>query len=536
MPKDVGGRDKRGHDSKSCDVSDIRSSLKLSAFRSPEFPRLWRDGNRQWTIRLLKISPQSLWGGAGPDMKPNRTRFLLLTAPLALGLGGSALAADMTVPMYKAPPPLAPAYSWTGWYAGINFGYGTGSSQGNYNVAVAGVPVASYGFNAMPAGGFAGLQGGYNYQIGSFVLGAETDLQGAGITDDRTCLLTCSNGLSTTFDQKLTWFGTTRARIGLASGPVLPYITAGAAYGGIKTGTTGAFGAFGSSTTTNSTTKSGWTWGTGVEAALGGNWTGKVEYLYINLGSTAVSNVLGPVTASFNTKQQEQIVRGGINYRFGPDQSAALATTYDWAGLSVGGTFAADIGRNDSTFTIPGLSTDAFYLSPRGFDIGGLVGYNWQFGRWVFGLEADLADSTGTGYLTSLGVGGLGTTIDQKLSWFGTVRGRVGYAVGSELFYLTGGGAYGQVKDSIIQSAGGVSVSQSFSHDVSGYVVGGGIESKFDLFGLLGRNWTTRTEYLYMGLGNVTDSFTAVPGITQTLNSKLNEQVIRTTVTYRFGG
>ena len=112
----------------------------------------------------------------------------------------------------------------------------------------------------------------------------------------------------------------------------------------------------------------------------------------------------------------------------------------------------------------------------------------------------------------------------------------VGYAVGSELFYLTGGGAYGQVKDSIIQSAGGVSVSQSFSHDVSGYVVGGGIESKFDLFGLLGRNWTTRTEYLYMGLGNVTDNFTAVPGITQTLNSKLNEQVIRTTVTYRFGG
>ena len=155
-------------------------------------------------------------------MKPNRTRFLLLTAPLALGLGGSALGADMTVPMYKAPPPLAPAYSWTGWYAGINFGYGTGSSQGNYNVAVAGVPAASYGFNAMPGGGFAGLQGGYNYQIGSFVLGAETDLQGAGITDDRTCLLTCSNGLSTTFDQKLTWFGTTRARIGLRVRPGAP--------------------------------------------------------------------------------------------------------------------------------------------------------------------------------------------------------------------------------------------------------------------------------------------------------------------------
>ena len=472
-------------------------------------------------------------------MKPNRTRFLLLTvAPLVLGLGGSALAADMTVPMYKAPP-LAPAYSWTGAYAGVNFGYGTGSSQGNYNVESAGFPIASYGFNNMPGGGFAGFQVGYNYQFGSFVLGAETDLQGPGITDDRSCLFTCLNGFSSRFDQELTWFGTTRVRLGLASGPVLPYITAGAAYGGIKTGITTTIGGV-TNNTVNSTTKSGWTWGTGVEAALGGNWTGKVEYLYVDLGSTGVSSVLGPVSANFNTKQQEQIVRGGINYRFGPDQSAALAATSNWAGLSVGGSFGFDIGRNDSTFTIPALSADEFELSPRGADIGGLVGYNWQFGRWVFGLEADLVDSTGTGYLTSLGLGApgatLGTTIDQKLSWFGTVRGRVGYAVGPELFYLTGGAAYAQVKDSITQTANGVGVSQSFSHDVSGYAVGGGIESKFDLFGLLGRNWTTRTEYLYMGLGNVTDNFTAVPGFTQTLNSRLNEQVLRTSVTYRFGG
>ncbi len=458
--------------------------------------------------------------------------MLLAGASVVLAVGAPALAADLPV---KAPPlkaAIVTPYSWTGWYIGANAGYGVGQGQGTL---ASGLGVET--FNAMPAGGFGGGQLGFNYQINSFiVLGAETDIQGAGISDTRTCLLHCVPLFSTSIDQKLNWFGTTRARIGLANGPVLTYVTAGAAYGGTETGVTTTVGTATASSTV-SATKSGWTWGTGVEAALGGNWTAKAEYLYMDLGSSSASTtiaaagVAAPFVSTLNVKNREQIFRGGINYHFGPDQSAAIGPTYKWAGLFVGGTFGYGIGRNDSTFVVPpAANAEAFFLSPRGFDAGGIIGYNWQFGSWVVGLDADFQGSTGSGYLTCVTVCSVlgSTTIDQKLSWFGTVRGRLGYAVGPALFYATGGAAFGEVKESIAQATGAA----SFSHSQSGFAVGGGIENKLELFGLLGPNWTTRTEYLYVDLGSVRDTLANA----QTLTSNLHEHVWRTVVSYKFGG
>jgi len=434
----------------------------------------------------------------------------LVIAPLVLSLSVPVRGADLAVKAPRVKAPAAAPYLWTGWYIGANAGIGVGQGQGTFGAET---------FNAMPAGAFGGGQLGFNYQFNSFVLGAETDIQGAGISDTRTCLLHCIAGSSASIDQKLNWFGTTRARVGLANGPVLTYATAGVAYGGIETGVTTDMGAVNSAITT--TTKTGWTWGTGVEAALAGNWTAKAEYLYLSLGSTAATS---PATGTVGVKNQEQIFRGGINYRFGPDQSAAIPPTYNWAGLFVGGTFGYGLGRNDSTF-----NAEAFFLSPRGFDAGGIVGYNWQFGSWVVGVDADIQASTGSGYLTCVNLcsGPGATTIDQKLSWFGTVRGRLGYAVGPALFYATAGGAFGEVKESLTQTSGG---SASFSHSQSGFAVGGGIENKLDFFGLLGPNWTTRTEYLFVDLGSVSDTFSG-----QTLTSNLHEHVWRTVVSYKFG-
>jgi len=465
--------------------------------------------------------------------------LLLAAAPLALAFGVPALGADKAVkaPPYKAPP-IAP-YTWTGWYIGANAGYGVGQGQGNFAFGPGTPGPGIETFNAMPGGGFGGIQLGYNYQINSIVLGGETDIQGAGISDTRTCLLHCIAGTSALIDQKLNWFGTTRARAGLATGPVLTYVTAGAAYGGTETGlTTIANGATSSSIT--SATKTGWTWGTGVEAALGGNWTAKAEYLYVDLGSSSAANTVAVPAGTLNVKNQTQIFRGGVNYRFGPDQSAAIGPTLNWAGLFVGGTFGYGIGRNDSTFVIPAANAEAFFLSPRGFDGGGIIGYNWQFGSWVAGLDADIQGSSGSGYLTCAAVcnDAGATTIDQRLSWFGTVRGRLGYAVGPALFYATGGGAYGEVTENFTQTAGTTAVSPSFSHRKSGFAVGGGIESKLDIFGLLGPNWRTRTEYLYMDLGSVRDTFAnsaVAGGAAQTLTSNLHEHIWRTVVSYKFG-
>jgi outer membrane immunogenic protein len=468
----------------------------------------------------------------GIGMMQRYCGLLLAVAPLALAFGAPALGADIAVKALPNKALTAAPYGWTGWYIGANAGYGVGQGQGTYAFGP-GVPgPAAETFNAMPGGGFGGGQLGFNYQINSFVLGAETDIQGAGVSDTRTCLLNCVAGTSALIDQKLNWFGTTRARLGLATGPVLTYATAGVAYGGTETGVTTTVGGTTSSSIT-SATKTGWAWGTGVEAALGGNWTAKAEYLYVNLGSSSASSAVPAGAGTLSVKNQEQIFRGGVNYRFGPDQSAAVGPTYNWAGLFVGGTFGYGIGRNDSTLVIPASNAEAFFLSPRGFDAGGILGYNWQFGSWVLGLDADIQGSTGSGYLTCVCSGAGATTVDQKLSWFGTVRGRLGYAVGPALFYATGGGAFGEVKESVTQAAAG---SASFSHSQSGFAVGGGIENRLDLFGLLGPNWTTRTEYLYVDLGSVRDTFAnPAGGAAQTLTSNLHEHVWRTVVSYKFG-
>ncbi len=448
-------------------------------------------------------------------MKRSNWGLLLAGAPLAFALGAvpaarPAIGADLAVkaqPLVKAPP-VAP-FSWTGWYIGANAGFGVGQGYGTYTGA------AFESFNAMPAGGFGGGQLGFNYQIfGSFVVGAETDIQGAGISDNRTCLAGCTPASFATIDHKLDWFGTTRARVGLATGPVLSYVTGGVAYGGIETGLATPFGSL-----TASTTKTGWTWGAGVEAALAGNWSAKAEYLYIDFGSTGVAS---PATGALGVKNQEQLFRGGLNYHFGPAQTAALPPTRNWAGFFVGGTFGAGIGRNDSRFTVPATSAEAFFLSPRGWDGGGIVGYNWQFGSWVVGVDGDFQGSTGNGYLTGLADG---TVIDQKLSWFSTVRGRLGYGVGDALFYATGGAAFGEVKESITQPA----AAGTFSHTKSGFAVGGGIENKLDFFGLLGPNWSTRTEYLFVDLGSVNDVLAG-----QTLSSNIHEHIWRTVVSYKF--
>jgi outer membrane immunogenic protein len=489
-------------------------------------------------------------------MKRNHWALLLSVVPLAFVFGAPARGADMLVkaPLYKAPAALP--YSWTGWYIGANAGYGLGSRQGDYaygpNLGFPGDTT----FNAMPGGGFGGGQFGYNYQISSIVVGLETDLQGSGISDTRTCLLTCSAGFAgfafgsnALIDQKLKWFGTTRARLGWATGPVLTYVTLGAAYGEVETGVSTALTGSPTSSMVTSSTKGGWTWGTGVEAALGGNWTAKAEYLFVDLGSSSASNFVpasfgGPFSATFSTKNQEQIFRGGVNYRFGPDQSAGIWPTRNWSGFFVGGTFGYGIARDDSTLNAPSLVfplAETFFLSPRGFQGGGILGYNWQFGSLVVGVEGDLqGGASGSGYVSCLTAcnANVPTTINQTEPWYGTVRGRLGYAAGPALFYATAGLAVGEVKETINQpTLGFPTIAGSFSHSrPSGFAVGGGIENKLDIFGWLGPNWTTRTEYLYVDLGSVSDTIVnPALGGAQTLTSNLHEHVWRTVVSYKFG-
>jgi len=232
-----------------------------------------------------------------------------VTLALAALLGTTALAAAADLPSRTyAPAPVyaAPMFTWTGFYVGVNAGYGgdknTYSINGFGNIA------------SITSGGFiGGGQIGYNYQFlgTSIVAGLEADIQGTGIEGKVTVL---GFGLGT----KLDYLGTVRARLGYAfADRALFYVTGGLAYGKVNTNVLNLI-SFGG-------TNTGWTAGAGVEYALTQNWSIKTEYLYVDLGKK--TNLIVP-GLSVGVKNTEHIVRAGLNYRFNWGAPAAVVAKY----------------------------------------------------------------------------------------------------------------------------------------------------------------------------------------------------------------
>jgi outer membrane immunogenic protein len=460
---------------------------------------------------------------------------LLATASIVtLGLG-PVLAADLAPKPYTKAPLPAAVYDWTGFYVGVNAGGGVGRNRALSDPTGTGAPYSLY---LQPQGLIGGAGIGYNWQtnsvMGPIVLGVEADIQGSGLKDDRTNL-NFGGLLVTNYSQQIDWFGTVRARVGLTNGPVLAYATGGFAYGDVKTTVTQTTPLGPLPTFSADRRQGGWTIGSGVEAALGGNWTGKIEYLYLNLGSrTDVGATLAGAT-NLSTEVKQNIFRAGLNYRIGASTYRPVAAA-NWAGFYLGGNLGSATGRDRSTLSVPiGPFIEAFNLAPDGVTGGAQAGYNWQAANWVFGVEADVQASSQRDNKTCVltCTAGLFAAYDAALPLWGTVRGRLGYSVGSTLFYVTGGYAYGDVKTKVTTSSFLGLVATTFDSMKSGWTAGAGIESPFTLLGLLGPNWTTKTEYLYVDLGTATDNF--VIGLAPaTTTRSVTEHVFRTGINYHF--
>ena len=318
----------------------------------------------------------------------------LLAGAALLGTAVSAQAADLAVkaPYYKAP--VLAVYDWTGFYFGGNVGVGLARNRTEQSF-----PGNTFDLTYLqPQGFIGGGQVGYNWQtnssflgLGPMVFGVEADIQGADMTDRRTALNGLA-GINTTYDQRLGWFGTVRGRVGLTTGPVLTYVTAGYAYGNVRTTTTETAGAVTGVLNTDRM-QDGYVIGSGVEAALGGNWTGKIEYLYLNLGNRNDGFTLFGTPQNLNSQIRENIFRIGLNYRIGGNSAYAALPAANWTGFYLGGNFGSGTGRDRSSLAIAGL-TDTFNLAPDGILGGGQIGYNWQAASWVFGLEADFQASS----------------------------------------------------------------------------------------------------------------------------------------------
>jgi outer membrane immunogenic protein len=221
-----------------------------------------------------------------------------LAAFAVLASSFSAQAADIPRPVYKGGVrPVVAYYNWTGFYAGINAGYGFGTSDWSLVTSA----------SNKPTGYLIGGTVGYNYQLGSIVLGVEGDYDWSNVKGSATCLVVV---VCTTEN---TWLATFRGRVGYAFDRWLPYITAGGAYGNVKATSSITLPILGATTLTSaSKSQMGWTFGAGLEYAFLSNWSAKIEYLYVDLGSFDA----GPAPLVNNVSFKENIVRGGLNYKF----------------------------------------------------------------------------------------------------------------------------------------------------------------------------------------------------------------------------
>jgi outer membrane immunogenic protein len=458
------------------------------------------------------------------------------------------------------------------------------------------------------------VQAGYNAQFASgLVLGAEADFQWTG-QRDTVCMFGCGASSVGFFNvggpgdnsqlahtQKLAWLATLRGRLGFATSSWLWYVTGGAAYGRVEDdfvytssfipGLPNPYPSSGSGSFARN--KLGWTAGGGVETSIFGNWSAKLEYLYVDLGNKSdtldiVSPLFGvpalPRSFAISTSSHvvDHIVRAGLNYRFGaPVVPAAVvkpiykalppATTWNgaYAGLNVGYGIGRSPTIDTGLFSVPAANifaqpfAEQFQHSPAGWIAGSQAGYNAQFASGLLlGAEADVQwtgqkntvcmFACGVNTVGFFNLGGAGDTSvlshTQQLDWLATARGRLGYATNAWLWYVTGGAAYGRVQDSFAYTSAFIpgppnpypsSGAGSFARNRLGWTAGAGVETQ--IWG----NWSAKLEYLYVDLGSKSDTLEIVSplfgvanlprSLTITGSSYLRDHVVRFGLNYRFG-
>jgi len=253
-------------------------------------------------------------------------------------------------------------------------------------------------------------------------------------------------------------------------------------------------------------------------------------------------------------------VNGGVRYQFTPEQIVAVGkgivkappaavpvVAYNWTGIYIGGYAGSTWGSANWTF-VPGFAR----TSPDfdGFIGGGQVGFNYQIGNSVIGIEADGGWTNARGGRSCPNIL---FNCENKMDWLSTVTGRLGYAWGRTLVYAKGGFAAAGMDERTVWNGDSQAISPFFTPGVviggvalanltppvpavqrstatpTGWTLGAGME-----FGLT-PNWSAKAEYLYYDLGDTTYTFTAN---TFTTTAKIHEtgNLVRVGVNYRFSG
>ena len=444
---------------------------------------------------------------------PNKRILLAGVAALALS-SASAFAADVPAkaPVIKA---TAPVYDWTGWYGGYNVGVGVSQTIGRRD-GLAG------SFDVGGAGVTGGVQGGYNWQLApQWVGGFEGDVGYLRIDRsfkefDNSSIVGLRSG----------WYGTIRGRVGFTRGPSLLYATGGVALVNVSNN----FDAVGGASTTvfaSSETAIGWTVGGGIETMIGGNWSMKAEYLFIDAGQNVFISILDR-TAHFDNRFH--VFRYGLNYKFGgPEMPVTALPSHNWTGFYAGVNAGVGLSQVKTNATsVAGEFAGAVDIAGSGFTGGLQAGYNWHLNpNWIAGVEGDFGH---LGIARSFEDLDNNTIFGVNAGWYGTVRARLGYSTGPALLYATGGAAFVNVRnESTGRDTNDERIPVSTTTTATGWTLGAGIEAT------TAQSWTAKAEYLYIDAGSQN---LPVAGITiNSSNAQFNNRfhVFRFGLNYRFG-
>ena len=218
-------------------------------------------------------------------------QFLVPSIVLSAFVASSAMAADLPIRKGSAaPPPEAAFLDWSGIYVGGHIGYGYAEAD-----------IAGLGNQLLrldSEGFLGGVQGGWNYQMGRFVLGAELDFSFADINSNN------SNNATGNVSSSTPWIATATTRLGYTWDRFLVYGKVGAAFAQFD---------YNINNVAASETRVGYALGAGLEWLIAGNWSAKAEYNYLDFGSSSV-NFNG---ANLDIDQRISVIKAGINYRFG---------------------------------------------------------------------------------------------------------------------------------------------------------------------------------------------------------------------------
>jgi outer membrane immunogenic protein len=200
-----------------------------------------------------------------------------------------------------------------------------------------------------------------------------------------------------------------------------------------------------------------------------------------------------------------------------PGMPSLYSRAHVWTGIYIGANAGGAFGNYSANAVFGPLSADLGSVKASGFIGGGQVGAQIQYGHFVYGVEADFQGSS-QDHSDTFNVLGTSVLVRESMPWFGTVRGRLGWATDNVLLYGTGGVAV--VDGKLTASALGLTATTERTH--IGWTAGAGLEWAF------APHWTAKVEYLYLDSGNI--EIANVGGVR--LNGRIQDNIVRAGLNY----